>query len=187
MLTQPLLPSFTKIPKSLFKVPKGFIIKKGLNGYGLFAEKDIKPAETLYERDSVFLPVIEKDRIIEFSVPSLSEKMIHTVKIHGFLTNKGWKYCGADCCINHSCSPNIFSIAISETKYKTIALRPIKKGEEIVCDYNLLILDPIDQFAVCNCESSNCLGKIYGFNNLPLAAQTMLKPFMEIFQVFDFK
>jgi hypothetical protein len=57
--------------------------------------------------------------------------------------------------INHSCTANI-----NEVEGKNIALREIKKGEEITYDYeneNIPLLK-----MECNCRSENCKRIIYG-------------------------
>lgn len=56
--------------------------------------------------------------------------------------------------INHSCNPNT-----SVDNAKDVALRDIKKGEEITSDYST---DSIGKYSFkCNCGSKNCKGVIY--------------------------
>jgi hypothetical protein len=59
--------------------------------------------------------------------------------------------------VNHSCNPNIGV----KNKNKIIALRSIKKGEELVFDYGMI--DDNDNHRMkCNCHSVNCRKVITG-------------------------
>jgi len=74
---------------------------------------------------------------------------------------------------NHSCSPNAFCPAVSETPelwcYDCIAERDIQAGEEITCDYALFDYDCSGhEILQCGCQSSNCRGKMMGFQALTL-------------------
>lgn len=58
---------------------------------------------------------------------------------------------------NHSCNPN----AILEDRLKVVALRQIKKDEEITIDYALTEEDPYWKME-CHCAEQNCRGLIVG-------------------------
>ena len=53
--------------------------------------------------------------------------------------------------INHSCDPNVFI-----KNWKIIAMKPIKKGEEIVFDYSINSDFPV-AFR-CRCGAKSCRG-----------------------------
>src|SRR3989339_1019250 len=56
------------------------------------------------------------------------------------------------CCVNHSCDPNTKS-----ENNANVAIRDIKKGEEITTDYELE--GALNKFK-CSCGSKNCRGSI---------------------------
>lgn len=61
-------------------------------------------------------------------------------------------------CINHSCDPNV---CFDTTLMQVIALKPIKKGEELTYFYPSTEWD-MDQSFICNCNTTQCLGVIRG-------------------------
>lgn len=65
--------------------------------------------------------------------------------------------------INHSCDPNT---AIRE-KVDLIAIRDIKKGEEITFDYSSTIGTNINWTMACNCGSKNCRKEIGNVTTIP--------------------
>lgn len=58
--------------------------------------------------------------------------------------------------VNHSCSPNAY---VNLTNLTLTALRDIKTGEEITCNYDLTEGEEGFHF-VCNCRSRNCRKQI---------------------------
>jgi len=84
--------------------------------------------------------------------------------------------------INHSCDP---SIKIDFYSMNFVALRNIKKGEEIAYNYLTaeydLVRDNLD--FDCMCSSKNCYGRIKGFKFLTkiqkLKLKTLLSPFLK--------
>ena len=73
---------------------------------------------------------------------------------------------------NHSCSPNSFIRGKSEL----VAMRDIKKGEEITYDYSTTMNDNEEKIKTagrelwtceCNCGSKSCRGMINQFKTLP--------------------
>ena len=89
---------------------------------------------------------------------------------------------GWDTFMTHSCNPNAYFPPVhksnTECQYKAIALRDIYAGEEVTCDYATfdysvaassssssstgLVIEP------CVCGSTNCRGKMVGFQDLSL-------------------
>ena len=65
--------------------------------------------------------------------------------------------------INHSCSPNVY---FNTQKMQLIALREIKKGDEIVYFYPSTEWKMTEEF-LCTCKSNNCLKQIKGAAFLP--------------------
>jgi len=82
--------------------------------------------------------------------------------------------------INHSCDP---SVKIDFNSMNFVALKDIKKGEEISYNYLTteydLVRDGLD--FDCNCASKNCLKKIKGFKFLTKTQKLKLKPLLSPF------
>jgi uncharacterized protein len=62
--------------------------------------------------------------------------------------------------VNHSCDPNA-ELLVYKRRVFLIALRPIKKGDEITYDYNLVIHGNVDvptalRATACKCGAKNC-------------------------------
>jgi len=60
--------------------------------------------------------------------------------------------------VNHSCDPNTITKESAKKRVPYIALKPIKKGEEITGDYR--INAHTGNTWKCYCGSKNCLGKV---------------------------
>lgn len=77
--------------------------------------------------------------------------------------------------LNHNCQPNCF-VRFEADGIHLITLRPINEGEQLSFDYNTTEWDLVAEeqatqeicsFA-CQCGSANCVGRVEGFNRLPL-------------------
>ena len=66
--------------------------------------------------------------------------------------------------VNHSCHANVGIRPNNVGAYDFIALTPIKKGQEILWDYETSEYDIASQFTCC-CGSSNCRGVLSGYKN----------------------
>jgi len=75
--------------------------------------------------------------------------------------------------VNHSCEPNTYV-----KNAQDIALRNIKKGEEITTDYSI---NGVDEWELkCNCGSKNCRKIVYGdFRKLDAKTRKRLTPYLE--------
>lgn len=185
----------TPIPDYLLQLPEGITVKKSRNGYGIFAVKDFEAGEITHYVSSVILPYDEKDRIISFKFPHLSETLINIVEMHAVPLpekNAGWTYYGVDSFINHSCLSNSLPIStnsdispdLNDRQVKNVATRNIKAGEEITTNYNLCYwdLDYPTKFSSssiiqCNCQQLHCIKEIKGFAHLSQETKNMLAPF----------
>lgn len=76
---------------------------------------------------------------------------------------------GYDDFFNHSCNPNS-GIKIVGKKVTLIAIKDIKKNEEITWDYSTT-MDEDDWEMDCSCKSKNCRKKITDFKYLPKPIQ----------------
>ena len=89
---------------------------------------------------------------------------------------------GWDTFMTHSCNPNAYFPPVhksnTECRYKAIALRDIYAGEEVTCDYatfdySVAVSSTSSstsgvEIEPCVCGSTNCRGKMVGFQDLSL-------------------
>jgi len=97
------------------------IIGKGnLAGKGIYAHRDLKKGEVVIQYE---LKPLNEDEFDELS--EVEEIFVHS---HN---GKRWPYSEPECYVNHSDDPNTYQDLIAQ---RDIALRDIKKGEQITTD-----------------------------------------------------
>jgi SET domain-containing protein len=143
---------------------KNIIIKKSnLQGEGVFANIDLKKGDIVIKWHPKRL-IDKKDM----------RKLSKYEQNHTSYTGKGkWVLMGIpERYVNHSCNPNTYF-----KDNQDVALRKIKKGEEITTDYSV---NGIDNWKMeCNCNSKKCRKTIYGnFLKLPKKLQVKYKPYL---------
>jgi len=109
------------------------IVKKSkIHGKGVFANRDFKKGEIIVKWEYRELTECQAQRISKNDLPYLN-------KISGkyLLMDAPGKY------VNSSCNPNTFPIEMCD-----VALRDIKKGEEITTDYG----NSNPEEFICNCQ-----------------------------------
>ncbi|HLI46297.1 MAG TPA: SET domain-containing protein [Geobacterales bacterium] len=121
------------------------------NGKGVFANKDIK-------KDEIIL-VFHGD-LIKADLTNIHSPYALQLDFSLYLLPSGeGKF------INHSCEPNC-KLLLSNKQLFLIALRDIRKDEELCYNYNTSEYDMgVDAF-VCSCNSKNCIKFIKGFKYL---------------------
>lgn len=133
---------------------KYFRKKSGINNLGLFAKTDIKKGEKVIEykgRKFTHKQVEEDDRFDNSKAIylfTLNERYV----LDGDTKTNTAKY------INHSCDPNC-EVDIIKGKIWIIAIKDIKKGDELSYDYGFGYDTDFRQFP-CKCGSKNCCGYI---------------------------
>lgn len=135
-----------------------------IKGKGVYANRDFKRGEVII----IWSPKKIVDRK---EVPKLSkEDQNHTC----YIGKKKYAVMGIpERFMNHSCNPNSYP-----KNQKDIALKDIKKGEEITTDYSLSSLD--DWEVKCNCKSKNCRKVIFGdFRKLDPKTKKKLAPYLD--------
>ena len=135
----------------LYRIKKSNIDRKGR---GLYAAKDIKEGTRIIDYVG---NIITKKQTEEY------KKFDNAKPIYLFNLNKKYDLDGdvswnTARLINHSCSINC---DYNGTGFKlwVIAIKDIKKGEEITCDYGFGYDEDYKQFP-CKCGSKNCCGYI---------------------------
>ena len=122
------------------------IVKESkIHAKGVFANRDFKKGEILTKWN------LSKTLTKEEAENASEEDKNYITFVNGRYTLLQFpeKY------VNHSCNPNT-----TVKDFCDVALRDIKKGEEITGDYSED--SPPDFVMECNCVSDNCRGIIYG-------------------------
>jgi|SRR3989338_1373732 len=143
---------------------KVIIRKAGRKGKGVFAARDFRKGEIVlrYQKSKVF-----KDN----EVPKIWKgKFRYLDRID---RNKYMIMQPPERFINHSCEPNVFI-----KNWKIIAMKSIKKGDEIVFDYS--INSDFSTSFKCRCGAANCRG-VYSvsFFRLDKKLQKKYLPYLE--------
>lgn len=123
-------------------MPKDTIIKKSkINEKGVFAARDFKKGEIVLKWN----PKILKESEVKDLKDSQKHYLCRAGKDKYFLMQPPERF------VNHSCNAN--------TQVKDncdVAIRNIKKGEEITSDYK----QGSSVSFICNCGSENCRGVV---------------------------
>lgn len=145
------------------------IYPKSTNSYkgiGLFAGEDIHKGEKILH----FEGRVGKDEDTNPESMQIDEDLFLESTI------------GIDDYINHSCEPNCF---VDWNTFDLIAMRDIKKDEEITINYNTFEYDLINMVKNCSfkclCGSKNCYKEVKGFRYLPLEEKIKLEPLLSPF------
>lgn len=139
----------------MYKKHEKFYVKESkLHGKGLFASKDIKKKETIFliKGQEVNFLITDKKYAdkIDFDIFGIAKNRWIDPK------NNSWLY------FNHSCNPDTGI----KGRVTIVAIRDIKKDEELTFDYSLNEADIFWNFK-CNCEGKDCRKVIKSIQFLP--------------------
>ncbi len=132
------------------------IIRETGKGKAVFADSDIRAGEVVCEFTG---PKYTMAEYLELHDPENN----HFVQIDEdcFMGPSG----NADDLINHSCNPN-GGLMYREGKVLYVAIRDIKKGDELSFDYSTTMDEDCWEMD-CLCGEKNCRGKVRDFKHLP--------------------
>lgn len=153
------------IPNSLDN-PKVTIRWTNKYGRTLFAEEDIQKNEIITAFDGT---VYEADKASD--LPNNLPQLIRDHAIQ-FEKNKWRESLGVAQLVTHSCNPNC---GIKD-KVKIVAIRKIKKGEEISFDYDMS--ENSDWKMRCKCGNKSCRRLIRGYRYLPGSTRRRYKGYI---------
>lgn len=141
-------------------------IKCNNNYYSLYSNKDIKKGDVIMAIKDIIYQTIPTKYSVQIDTNKHIEvpKGIEAYKSETYF----WKY------LNHNCEPNCF---FNVDSMVLIALRDIKKDEELNFDYNTTEYDMSSPFK-CDCKSVNCYGTIKGYKYLSVKQKAALKPYI---------
>lgn len=144
--------------------------KSGISGTGVFATRDIKIGEIICFMEGKEVSLLEAGRLEIEGLENAGD----------LLQIDDEKYIDMDeryRCINHSCNPNAFI----RGKNELVALKDIKKEEEITYDYSATMWEDAEKVKSifhetlwvmrCFCGSKNCRKIVKQFYELPQEIQ----------------
>ncbi|GAI57134.1 unnamed protein product [marine sediment metagenome] len=119
--------------------------KSKIHRFGIFTLEDIKKGKEFYK--------IPTNKILDYNHPKAvkvgPKKYIWDERVLNY--------------VNHSCKPNS---KVDIKKLVLIAIKDIKTGEEITCDYEKT--DPNGFKFICNCKNEECRKIIGKINNIKI-------------------
>ena len=135
----------------LYRIKKSNIDK---NGKGLYAKKDIKKGTKIINYVGNIITGKQSDENPKFD----NKKPIYLFNLNNRYDLDGDVSWNTARLINHSCSNNADYVG-KGLKVWIKAIKNIKQGEEITCDYGFSYDSDYKQFP-CKCKSFNCVGYI---------------------------
>lgn len=141
------------------------VVKKSAKeGKGVFAARDFKKGEVVVKWDTSHKLTTEELKKISKDDQNHTDYVGQGLYV---VMQAPAKF------VNHSCEPNTYVKDAQD-----IALRDIKKGEEITTDYSINGVD--DWELKCNCGSKKCRKIVYGdFRKLDAKNKKRLAPYLE--------
>ena len=145
-----------------------------IHGQGVFAKKAFRKGEILLEIDDSD-PVLDRRKLT-------AEQEIF---IDVFVTVDGkqkitWMK-SPERFVNHSCDPNTYVLTdMRNGVRRVLALKDIRRGDELTWDYALNIWEEWVGPVPCNCGAENCRGIIQGnYFTLPREIQRRYLPLLD--------
>ena len=123
-----------------------FTKKSRIQGVGLFTDGPIRARQKIGEYTGERISVAEGRRRAAGRKRIAIVEVSHRVAIDGDVNGGPFRF------INHSCDPNTFT-RIAYGRMEFYALRSIKRGEELTCDYNP---SHHNGKLACKCGSPSC-------------------------------
>lgn len=152
------------------KITSPYIVvkKSRIHSTGVFARKDIPKGTRVIEYVGEKVTKAQSDRLADIPLEK-NKKNSDYGAVYLFILNKRYDINGyvpynTARFINHSCDPNCESEIIRGHIW-IIALRDIKKGEEITYNYNYEFEDYEDHR--CSCGAKRCVGYIVDEDHWP--------------------
>ena len=135
--------------------PKVEVKKSGIQGKGMFAKAAFKKGEIVNIAAGFIIDRKEFEKIDKTETDFLDNYSFPVAE--GFYMISFGGNLEKDDFFNHSCNPNCGM----KGQIIFVAMRDIKKGEELTFDYAMTDANS-DDFLICNCGAKNCRKKIRG-------------------------
>ena len=150
----------------LYRIKKSNIDK---NGRGLYAARDIKEGTQIIDYVGKIITKKQSEESEKFD----NSKPIYLFNLNNKYDLDGDVYRNTARLINHSCLNNCDYEGIG-LKLWVVALRNIKKDEELTCDYGFSYDSEYKQFP-CKCGSKKCVGYILSDDDWPKLKKDLKK------------
>jgi hypothetical protein len=149
------------------------IIGKSRFGRGLFALNDLAKNEIIAEFDGDIYtarlasllpndpPLFIQDHAVQFS-------------------DTQYRYGKFGVLINHSCEPNC-GVSGKNESFRIVSMRPIKKDEELVWDYEMT--EDSDWSMECECGTPVCRKRISAYRNMPKEIKKKYKGYIQSYLI----
>jgi D-ala D-ala ligase C-terminus/SET domain len=152
------------------KLKPFFMRGNSIAGYGIYASRDIRKGEIIFKGEGKSQRVITK-RYVDKNWNE--EEKLHFRRYAYPVSEELFILWDDDpsewAPQNHSCEPNSMYDGLNE-----IAIKDIKKGEELTLDYAQFLDENMEPFQ-CQCGSSKCRGLIIGIKNNSLTGRELVK------------
>ncbi len=125
------------LDKSYYKV------KRGISGFGLFAEKDIKKGDWIIE----YVGIVRPNKEVEGNTTKYLFEVNNRITIDGSPRWNTARY------MNHSCKKGNAESDIIKSRVYVKAIKNIEKGAEITYDYGKEYFDEFIKPYGCMCET----------------------------------
>jgi SET domain-containing protein len=134
-----------------------------IHGIGIFARRNIPKGTKIIEYVGRLISKKESEELaekqLEFSLSNKQKGAVYIFELNKKFDIDGNVFWNTARFINHSCSPNC-ETEDDDRHIWILALRDIKKGEELSYNYGYDLEDYKEH--ICKCGSKNCLGYIIG-------------------------
>jgi len=137
--------------------PKVQLMASGIQGKGLFAVQNIKKSELVNMCGGAIITEKDYEKLEKKYKAFLFNYATQIADGLYLLGGLGEDELEADDFLNHSCSPNCGV----KGQFAIVAMRDIKKGEELSLDYAMIDVDPSVTFP-CACGARTCRKIISG-------------------------
>jgi hypothetical protein len=140
---------------------RAYTSQSAIHGTGVFASVPILPGEIVLRGDDS--RVVTKDWPLDPEKGEFEHHCDYLAAGKTVLMQPPERF------INHSCEPNTYTRTIGEDRY-VVALRDIRAGDEITCDYCLNSEGETEWN--CHCDSTKCRKRhLSGYFHLPIEVQ----------------
>jgi SET domain-containing protein len=133
-------------------------------GKGVFAARDIKKGAVIIEMTGKRMTSEEVEKAIEAGKIRADDPF--QIKEDEFIKLDRMPYL-----FNHSCEPN----AGFKRGVVMVALRNIKKGEQICYDYSAVVCTHCEWQMLCKCGAKNCRKKVGNIKSVPAKTRLLYK------------
>lgn len=143
------------------KEKRDVAVRKARNGRGIFARRDFRPEDVIFQVVGKRIECNEDDDLDE-----KTRNNTYRFDADTFISPAG----RLGDFLNHSCEPSA-KVIKKNNRLFIVTARPIAKGEEVAIDYSTITASDDVWEMQCNCGTKSCRGTIQRFRSLPRATR----------------